>query len=280
MNNFGFKIIDDIKIEKEVFELIDYSNKNKLPMELAIYKEDKEMYERIIEKSQYLNTIHLSKNSKLYIAHKTFDQHKHIIFEEIKRGVSYGVYRFVLHPNDYNFNLSNTHYKDKIISLLIERLTEVNEFVNKLNSNKKVEIYIENMFDPIELFKELFKEIDNIKLDNINFCFDIGHAKVWSGTNLEEWIEFLDILKNKYNKKFHFHIHFNLGLGDQHLSFEEAVEQGMEDKDEYFSSSKKITDAIRNDLIDVYKDDTLVMEQNPKYQINGYEMMKNKKSVI
>jgi len=276
MNNFGFKVIDVKKFDKEIFEIIEYSNNNKLPIELAIYKEDKEMYERIIKEGKYLNTIHLSRKCNVHLKNKTFEEHKGNIFNEIERGVSYGIYRFVLHMNIEKFNMKKNERKD-IIKVLLERLSEINEFSKKMDKNdKKVEIFIENLFEPLYFYKELFEEINELELDRINFCFDIGHAKIWSKDTLENWLLFLKIMKNDYKKNFHFHIHFNAGLKDQHLSFEESINEGITEKDEYFSKLKNISDIIKYDLIDVYKDDTFVMEQNPKYQISGYEIMKKK----
>lgn len=69
-------------------------------------------------------------------------------------------------------------------------------------------IIIENIFenDPI-LLKEL---IDIINLPNIKVCLDIGHAKLRTNKDLENWVK---VLKDHIE---YIHLHWNNALYDQH----------------------------------------------------------------
>lgn len=96
------------------------------------------------------------------------------------------------------------------------RIKEINNNLNKefwRDILKKIDgfngtILIENIFenDPI-LLKEL---IDTINLPNIKICLDIGHAKLRTNKDLENWVK---ILKDHIE---YIHLHWNNGLYDQH----------------------------------------------------------------
>lgn len=96
------------------------------------------------------------------------------------------------------------------------RIKEINNNLNKefwRDILKKIDgfngtILIENIFenDPI-LLKEL---IDTINLSNIKICLDIGHAKLRTNKDLENWVK---ILKDHIE---YIHLHWNNGLYDQH----------------------------------------------------------------
>ena len=54
-----------------------------------------------------------------------------------------------------------------------------------------------------------------------HFCFDIGHAKIWSNDSLDDWLGFMADLESA-GFILHCHLHANSGFADEHLSLAEA----------------------------------------------------------
>ncbi len=96
------------------------------------------------------------------------------------------------------------------------RIKEINNNLNREFWRKILQeingfdgtILIENIFenDPL-LLKEL---IDTIDLPNIKVCLDIGHAKLRTNKDLEEWVK---VLKEDIE---YIHLHWNNGFYDEH----------------------------------------------------------------
>ena len=60
--------------------------------------------------------------------------------------------------------------------------------------------------------EDIFMLLDKLKNQNIGFCLDVGHQKVFSRSSLEEWIEVL----GHHLKQLH--LHDNIGERDDHLA--------------------------------------------------------------
>lgn len=78
---------------------------------------------------------------------------------------------------------------------------------------------VENTFETPEFFRSflsLAKEY--LPAQKIGLCFDIGHAKVWSATTIQQWKEFIESLHAE-STPLHFHVHANDGSNDMHKPF-------------------------------------------------------------
>ncbi len=87
-------------------------------------------------------------------------------------------------------------------------------------------LYIENTYHDLPFYRALFELICEHGLSRVHFCFDLGHAKVWSTQTIDAWAGFLDQLVTQ-GRRLHFHWHINEGFYDQHLSLGEAAALGL-----------------------------------------------------
>ncbi|MGD9165030.1 MAG: hypothetical protein PVF13_09760, partial [Chromatiales bacterium] len=113
-----------------------------------------------------------------------------------------------------------------------QKLIKHLRILNRLCREYRFPIYIENTYHDIDFYQWLFLALKREALDHIHFCFDFGHAKIWSLQPLRAWYDFLVELK-RVGKRLHFHLHTNRGLSDEHLSFLEAEWMELCNMDEY-----------------------------------------------
>ncbi len=89
------------------------------------------------------------------------------------------------------------------------------EFWFKLGTQyKEFEVVIENVFESNPF--SLKKTVDEINLDNIGLCLDVGHVNCSSDCTVEKWIEVF------YDRLRHMHIHNNKGVVDDHNGITEG----------------------------------------------------------
>ncbi|MES9993679.1 MAG: hypothetical protein ABW098_17150 [Candidatus Thiodiazotropha sp.] len=115
---------------------------------------------------------------------------------------------------------------------LEQKLLQHLQILNRVCKEYCFPIYIENTYHDIDLYRRIFLAINRENLDQLHFCFDFGHAKVWSMHPLHAWFDFLADLERS-GKRLHFHLHTNRGLSDEHLSFIEAEWMEICNIDEY-----------------------------------------------
>jgi hypothetical protein len=137
------------------------------------------------------------------------------IIEDLKIAKSLSSKYSVIHLSE-NQEYENKFSKKKLLTKSTENLEELNQIAIDNNYH----FYLENTFQNVEFYQELFEKVVAKNLYNIHFCFDIGHAKVWSNESVSNWFSFLDNLVSN-EKKIHFHLHLNNGENDDHLSFPE-----------------------------------------------------------
>ena len=115
---------------------------------------------------------------------------------------------------------------------LEQKLTNHLRILNRLCREYNFPIHIENTYHEIEFYRRIMLNIQRHGLDQLHFCFDFGHAKVWSLRPLRAWFDFLSELERS-GMRLHFHLHTNRGLSDEHLSFLDAEWIGLCELDEY-----------------------------------------------
>jgi hypothetical protein len=119
-------------------------------------------------------------------------------------------------------------YQQALEQKLIDHL----RILNRLCGEYEFPIHIENTYHDIDFYRRIMLGIEREGFDQLHFCFDFGHAKVWSLRPLRAWFGFLAEL-DRAGKRLHFHLHTNRGLSDEHLSFLDAEWIGLCDIDEY-----------------------------------------------
>ena len=224
MNNIGFKIVD--KDEDIVIEILQEAQKQNSPVEVGLYGKS----QRVREFCKILDipfNIHFN-----HIAYSLseIDKYRDIFFQEIKIAKSIGADYGIAHMAKYPMT-GQVGYQDALIKEVVNRMQRVEE----LSLEADFEVYIENTFESINFYRKVFHILKERQTTKLNFCFDIGHAKVWSGDNFESWIKFLIELK-ELDFKLHFHLHANRGLIDEHLSLLETKKMGFDGNDGVFSN--------------------------------------------
>lgn len=78
-------------------------------------------------------------------------------------------------------------------------------------------LFIENTYETPAWFADLFSRIEGSALDGLaGFCLDIGHARIWGGRPLADWIGLCADLSGR-GIPLHAHLHSNAGDRDSHL---------------------------------------------------------------
>ena len=202
----------------EVEPLLLQSIQEQRPFEIGLYFYDPathDFLDNLLPKSglplnthldhRYLNVFSLDDDDML-------DRLRRQIETSLQWGSSYGVNHLSA------FSLTRRpEYQDALHEKLIAHL----RILNRLCREYRFPVYIENTYHDVAFYQRLFVDVARHKLDQIHFCFDFGHAKVWSERSLQAWLELMRQLE-KWGKKLHLHLHTNRGLSDEHLSFMEG----------------------------------------------------------
>lgn len=139
--------------------------------------------------------------------------------------------------------------------------------MNNLAKYNDFKYHIENTGGDINFYYYLFNQIIEKKLENIHFCFDVGHALLGTQHSIENWKLFLNFLISN-NKKLHFHIHTNNGFEDSHLI---PIKNPSEYVQERYSSYCENYPLPVLDLGN-YFEGTKIIEANPNIY-NGKEII-------
>lgn len=224
MKNIGFKIVD--KDEDIVIEILSEAENKNAPVEVGLYGESQRVRE-FCKKIEIPLNIHFN-----HIAYSLseLDKYKDLFFQEIEIakaiGADYGVHHMAKYPMT-----GQVGYQDTLIKEVLNRML----YVEQLALEADFEVYIENTFESIGFYRKVFDGLKEQYTKKLHFCFDIGHAKVWSGNDFESWMAFLVELKS-LDFKLHFHLHANRGLIDEHLSLMEIEDLGLDGNDSVFSN--------------------------------------------
>lgn len=228
MHKFGFKIVD--KSPSQLGPILDYAIAHQRPVEVGLYFGDvatRELLEqRLASRPVPVNAHTNHDRFHAFNLHQTLD----LLEAHICAARAFGSAYSVLHAA----NLPLTQRVSKrsgLMALLLDNL----ERAEALCARHDYRLHVENIYHPLSFYRELFDGILARGLSRIHFCFDIGHAKVWSGETLDDWLAFADQLVSR-GIRLHFHLHANAGLTDEHLSLAEARTAGICGPDGYFNN--------------------------------------------
>lgn len=212
----SFKSFDNnlISSDKEMMEFI--FNKQDIFLEHTFYHRDKAIaIKNSILFKDIPATFHFNSD---FVNLDNFKEKEFLIELEIVR--FFNAKKLILHPEQKD-TTQKVHYQEKLIPQLI---TNLEKMQSHLIDEK---IFIENVHFDIEFYKIFFKQAKNI-----GFCFDIGHAKVFSKYSFNEWFEFLKEL-DEDNIEIYFHIHANNGTKDEHKPYHDYPIEEL--NDDFFS---------------------------------------------
>lgn len=227
MHNFGVKFLD--KSPSQIEPVLDYAIAHGLPVEVGLYARNAEVLNLLQRKLDHASipinahTDHFRCHA--FNLHDTLDQ----LEQHIRTAQSFGSSYSVMHVADLPMT-ERAALRPALHKLLLDNLERAEALCTRLDYH----LHIENVWHPISFYSELFQGICSRQLTRIHSCFDIGHAKIWSGNTLEEWLDFNDELLAR-GFRVHCHLHANQGFADEHLSMTEVDALCIGGADDYYN---------------------------------------------
>ena len=227
-NIYGLKFYQD-NINEENIKLIKKLLSDGKSVEFATYN-DNLITEEEIEKMSLYNfdrdkIIYHADYSKfdfdLYFRARNKEDKMNQLIEELKRAKSLNAGKMVLHIENSN-PIPDTS-DSKIEYFIIKTIEIFKKLYEKYEEANEITILIENTFSDIKYYERVIKSLIE-KGYNVGFTLDIGHAKIWSGNSLNEWLE---VTNNFIELKIpvHYHIHCNNGDFDTHTPLYKGINE-------------------------------------------------------
>jgi hypothetical protein len=228
MRNFGFKIVD--VGPTPIAPIIDYAIEHGRPVEVGIYRLDPEAHE-LLRRRLAATPVPVSAHTNHERCHVfNFHQTLDLLEAHIRQAREFGSSYSVVHEANMPLTL-RPNRQSAVTAQLLDNL----ERAEDLCVAHDYRLHVENVYQPLDFYRRLFEGIVDRRLARIHFCFDIGHAKVWSSETLDQWLAFVDELTG-HGIRPHFHLHANQGAIDEHLALAEAETLGICGPDGYFNA--------------------------------------------
>lgn len=148
--------------------------------------------------------VHLSTKNSVMRYNKSQTQWQEELLKEISLAKRIGAEYCIIHDAKYPPSVS---CEEEFIERSAKGAEELIRF-------SPLPLYMENTFAGTTYYRKLFQALKG----KLNFVYDVGHSKVWSNDSYEEWFDLLLELQ-QLGIQFHFHLHNNDGVFDQHLPF-------------------------------------------------------------
>ena len=242
-NKIAFKVVDEQKNAVHIQQIFAFALANNYPVEACFYKGKEQFLLELFAKYPIVNP-------SLHTNHYRFDigtllekpEQKYelldILSHDLELATKIGAKRIIIHPHRFPFPKKLSAQKIAV-SMMVNEISGISQMLSSLG----VVAYIENTFDDSGFYRLLFEEIKRRNIDNFGFCFDMGHAKVWSSGSFAHWMRFLyDI--NDMGLPLHSHLHSNDGVFDEHLPFTEEVLGSLRCDDEFLEGLSYL-DAVK-----------------------------------
>lgn len=227
MHNFGFKVVD--KNPHTLGPILDYAIAHKRPVEMGLYFGEPDALEllerRLFDTSIPVNAHTNHEHYHAFNLHETQDQ----LADHIRLARALGSAYSVLHTS-YMPMTPRPERRGALLGRLLDNLERAEALCERLDYR----LHLENVFHGMGFYRDLFEGIHKRGLTRIHFCFDVGHAKIWSGETLDEWLDFIDDLAEA-GFGLHCHLHANQGLDDDHLALATAQALGIDGDDGYYN---------------------------------------------
>lgn len=223
--SLGFKIVD--QDSHEVWPLLECAEQERRPLEVGLYYKDVCVRDMLVDwrkgGDRRVNT-HLDHRRLSVYSHR---HNASLLREQMEFSLAIGAAYAVNHIAAYPMS-PRPAYREALVDRLTDDLTHLNVLCGEYG----LPIHIENTFHALPFYRQIFNIIQGHGLSQLHFCFDIGHAKVWSSQPLSEWVAFMEELE-EVGIRIHFHLHANSGLMDEHLPLMEAECQGHTGPDDF-----------------------------------------------
>jgi sugar phosphate isomerase/epimerase len=227
ISSFGFKIVE--RSRSEIETLVERALNDRLPLEVGLYFGDREALDFLATQLQGEGlrlAVHLDHRQL-----SVFDLHsrERLMREQLATAARLEAQYVITHLSPYPMTRRPEHRE-----AMLDKLYADLRFTARICAEHGLDVHIENTYEDLDFYRRLFRGLGASGIEGVHFCFDLGHAKVWSSDRLVEWLGFLEDLVNE-ELRLHFHLHANRGLSDEHLSFVSAERLGITDPDCYTS---------------------------------------------
>jgi sugar phosphate isomerase/epimerase len=227
MRSFGYKIMKKNLAEEAPVVLAAIAQQR--PLEVGLYSGDQDIWEFVcaaldeapspIPVNTHFNHYH----STLFELGRQETQ----LREQFAMAKAIGSDYSVTHIHKWPVS-QRPAFRDALEKHLVKQLQLLERFCAEYDHP----VHIENTFHPLAFYRWFFGIVERLELRYVHVCFDIGHAKVWSPESLPEWMQWLHE-REENGLRLHFHLHANNGLTDQHLTFVESEQLGLNAADAY-----------------------------------------------
>lgn len=264
LDHFGFKIVDRDKAA--IHPILDAVLAAPRPLEIGLYYANPAATDAIrfnIRGSHIPLNTHLDhKHLNIFSVHQQLDGFARQIDKSLSLHAQYAITHVSANPMS-----PRVEREQDIISHLLSNCEKLEVLCESFDN---FHIHIENTFHSLGFYRYLFECISEAGLANIHFCFDLGHAKIWSQETLPEWIQFLLEL-HAQGFLLHFHLHNNAGINDDHLSFREAQALQLNHAD-YFTQTLNYLEAIQK-LHSLFPHSYKVFEVKPAQALQNLDFV-------
>jgi sugar phosphate isomerase/epimerase len=225
--NWGYKVFDRRlnEVEPLVLQALDEGR----ALEVGLYFHDPATHDclnSLLPKSGALINTHLDHRRLNLFALDDSDLLESLR-RQIETSLQWGASYAINHLSAFTLTPRPEHQET-----LEQKLLAHLHALNRLCREYGFGVHIENTYHDTELYRRIFLAVSRENLEHIHFCFDFGHAKIWSQKPLRAWLDLIGELERN-DRRLHFHLHTNRGLSDEHLSFLEAEWMGLCNIDEY-----------------------------------------------
>ncbi len=225
--NWGYKVFD--RRRDEVEPLVLQALEDGRALEIGLYAHDPathDFLDSLLPDSGCVLNTHLD-HRRLSVFDLNDDDLVSTLRRQIEHSLQWGASYGINHLS--TFSLTRRPEQQEALE---QKLMHHLRMLNRLCREYRFPMHIENTYHDIDLYRRVMLSIEREALDQLHYCFDFGHAKVWSLRPLRAWFDFLAEL-DRAGIRLHFHLHTNRGLSDEHLSFLDAEWVGLCELDEY-----------------------------------------------
>lgn len=261
----GIKVID--KDDAQIYKHLEYAKTDGHPVEVGFYRNDQQFYDFLDgTKDAIVLNFHFNHNdySVFELSHQNGLEK---LERDIKLAKKYGARYAVMHTAKSPMSRREAYHKTAL-----EHLYGQFAKLDALCRKHGFAIHLENTYESLPFYRELFAGLRERGIETVNFCFDLGHAKVWSNESFEEWMVFLEELKAS-GRKLHFHLHCNRGLYDEHLSLPEVETLGILKADPIFSD-KSYPEMVKT-IFAMFQEEIKIFEVKPDFVIENLQYIKS-----
>lgn len=223
MNKLGFKIVD--QSVSEIAPMLERALAELRPIEVGLYFGDPDALaslSRHLHGAEIPVTVHIDHRRYSIFSLERYEG----LVEQLDQAQALGAKRVVDHISKYPMT-RRLDRRDELRQRLAERVARVAAECG----SRGLDLHIENTFHDLDFHQWLFDWFDDDGLGT-HFCFDIGHARVWSTRTFADWVDFMAKLE-RGGRRLHMHCHMNSGLADQHLSYPNAERRGVGGRDAF-----------------------------------------------